>query len=105
MSLSDDRFYLMGNAHGYGFNRKLCFQARDSLFDCVDDPNTGAGNKFRCPDQLYAYEMWCPPDFRRIHSNMRRKNKIDAELYPDPEWINSVNQNQQTLKSGHFSLV
>ncbi len=102
MNVSDDRFYFIGNAHGYNFNRKLCFQARDALFDCVD--TTPNGNKYRCPDQLYAYEMWCPPDFRRIHSQMRRKSKIDAELY-DPAWVEKVNQDKQTIKTGHYSLV
>jgi hypothetical protein len=104
MNLSDDRFFFMGNAHGYNFNRKLCFQARDSLFDCVDDPNTGNGNKYRCPDQLYAYEMWCPTDFRRIHSAQRRKQKIDAEIYDD-DYVQKVNIDKQTLKSGHYGLV
>ena len=77
MNLSDDRFFVLGNSYNYNFNRKLCFQARDALFECVDDPTTGNGNKYKCPDQLYTYEMWCPPDFRRVHSNMRRKGKID----------------------------
>ncbi len=103
MSQSDDRFFFMGNAHGYNFNRKLCFQARDSLFDCVDS-EAGAGNKYRCPDQLYAYEMWCPVDFRRVHSQIRRKNKIDSEMY-DAEWVKKVNNDKQTLKSGHYGLV
>ena len=104
MNLSDDRFHFMGNFHGYNFNRKLCFQARDTLFECVDDPATGNGNKFRCPDQLYAYEMWCPPDFRRVHSQKRSKDKIDAQLY-DPEWVQKVNIDKQTIKSGHYGLV
>lgn len=91
MNLSDDRFYTMGNFHTYSFNRKLCFQARDSLFDCVDAQENG--NKFRCPDQLYAYEMWCPPDFRRMHSHKRRKAKIDEQMY-DPEWVDQVNRDK-----------
>jgi hypothetical protein len=36
MNLSDDKFYMLGNFHAYQFNRKLCFQAQDQLFDCVD---------------------------------------------------------------------
>jgi len=90
MNISDDRFYLMGNAHGNIFNRKLCFQARDALFSCVDDPSVGNGNKYRCPDQLYAYEMWCPVDFRRVHSQIRLKEKADAQLY-DQDWLQKVN--------------
>lgn len=104
MSLSDDRFALLGNAHGYNFNRKLCFQARDALFDCVDDANVGNGNKYRCPDQLYAYEMWCPVDFRRFHTQKRRKDRLDAQMY-DQDWVQSVNIDKQTIKTGHYGLV
>ena len=102
MNLSDDRFYMMGNAHGNIFNRKLCFQARDALFQCVDE--SGNGNKYRCPDQLYAYEMWCPADFRRVHSQMRLKEKTDAQLY-DAEWVARVNREKQTLTDQHYNLV
>jgi hypothetical protein len=77
MNISDDRFHYLGNFHMYKFNRKLCFQARDVLFECVDSSD-GNGNKYRCPDQLYAYEQWCPPDFRKTHSAQRRKDSIDA---------------------------
>ena len=79
MSYTDTKLFATGNPFNYNFNKKLCFQARDGLYDCVDQQENG--NKFRCPDQLYAYEMWCPPDFRRIHSSIRRKDKMDAELY------------------------
>ena len=103
MNEQDDRFYFMGNGSN-AFNRKLCFQARDSLFDCVDDPAVGNGNKYRCPDQLYAYEMWCPVDFRRIHSQIRRKHKIDAQIY-DQDWVERLNIEKQTLTSGHYNLV
>ena len=102
MTESSDRFFFMGNFHGYNFNRKLCFQARDTLYDCVD--THADGNKYKCPDQLYAYEMWCPPDFRRVHSQSRRKQKIDGDLY-DAQWVEQVNVGKQTLKSGHFGLV
>ena len=70
--LKDDKLALLGNTHleyGYGWNRKLCFEARDTLFSCTDSVG---GNKFKCPDELYAYEMWCPVDFRRMHSQKRR---------------------------------
>ena len=79
MNLSDDRLNFIGNFHNYAWNRKLCFEARDTLFDCVDAQENS--NKLRCPDQLYAYEMWCPPDFRKVHSANRRKEKIDTVLY------------------------
>lgn len=36
MSLSDTRFSLIGNTHTYAWNKKLCFEARDTFFGCVD---------------------------------------------------------------------
>lgn len=71
------------------FNRKVCFEARDTLFDCVDRQSNG--NKLRCPDELYAYEMHCPTEFRRIHTYERSKKKLDEEIY-DPNWVTSVNR-------------
>ena len=47
-TISDVKYLAMGNNNQFGWNKKLCFEARDSLFDCVDaQPN---GNKLRCPD-------------------------------------------------------
>lgn len=48
MNIQDDKFFLMGNSITYSWNKKLCFQARDSFYECVD--STENGNKFRCPD-------------------------------------------------------
>jgi hypothetical protein len=53
MSFGDDRFGLMSGQQGYQWNRKLCFQARDTLYGCVEAQENG--NKYRCPDELYAY--------------------------------------------------
>jgi len=72
MNVPDNHSFLLGNFHSYKYNKKLCFEARDSLFECVDQQENG--NKYRCPDQLYAYEMWCPPDFRKLHTSLRRKH-------------------------------
>ena len=74
-TLSDVKLFAMGNNQQQGWNKKLCFEARDSLYDCVDGQSNG--NKLRCPDQLYAYEMWCPTEFRRIHSHKRDMDKRD----------------------------
>ena len=77
--LSDNKYLLLGNNQQFGWNKKLCFEARDTLYDCVDaQPN---GNKLRCPDELYAYEMWCPNEFRLMHSAQRRKDKLDDIAY------------------------
>ena len=68
---SDLKIYALGNNAQYAFNKKLCFEARDTLYECVDSQENG--NKLRCPDQLYAYEMYCPADFRRVHTFQRSK--------------------------------
>ena len=71
MSKFETALFLQGNSQQMAFNKKLCFEARDSLYDCADAQDNG--NKMRCPDQLYAYEMWCPPEFRRMHSVYKAK--------------------------------
>ena len=96
-TMSDIKLFAMGNNSQFGWCKKLCFEARDSLYDCVDtQPN---GNKLRCPDQLYAYEMWCPTEFRRVHTHKRSKQQLDAEMY-DAEWVANVNREKQTLSVG-----
>ena len=67
-----------------GWNMKLCWEARDTLFGCVDKHENK--NKFRCPDELYAYEMWCPADFRRVASMNKLRQDRDALNY-DKEWL------------------
>lgn len=69
----EDRSYLIGNSTFYNFNRKLCFQARDALYECQDTHENK--NKFRCPDELFAYEKWCPGDFQKV--NTARKMEYD----------------------------
>jgi hypothetical protein len=65
---------------------------------------TSNGNKFRCPDELYAYEMWCPNDFRRMHSVQKRKADLDAEMY-DKELVDKINANKQYLGSGKWVVA
>ena len=97
----DMRFALLGNHYTSmnGWNKKLCFEARDTLFECVDSQENG--NKYRCPDELYAYEMWCPNDFRRIHSHLKRKGDLDAELF-EKEYVDKINKSKQTLSTGRW---
>ena len=35
-TFSDAKLFAMGNTHQPGWNKKLCFEARDSLYECVD---------------------------------------------------------------------
>ena len=96
-TVTDNKYFAMGNNAGHGWNKKLCFEARDSLYECVDkQPN---GNKLRCPDQLYAYEMWCPVEFRRLHTAKRSKQQLDESMY-DAQWVAQVNEMKQTINKG-----
>ena len=98
---SDIKFAFLGNhytSHN-GWNRKLCFEARDTFYACVDAQENG--NKYRCPDELYAYEMWCPNDFRRVHSQLKRRAALDGELY-DKESIDKLNKEKQTITTGRW---
>ena len=100
MANCDDKFYSLGNTFTYQWNRKVCFEARDTLFECVDQQDNG--NKFRCPDQLYAYEMWCPPEFRRVHSSVRRQHQRDALNYTQ-EYVDKVNREHQVIDTRKFT--
>ena len=82
-----------------GWNRKLCFESRDTLFQCADAQENK--NKFRCPDELYAYEMWCPGDFRRIHSQVKRKADREADMYSN-EFLSKLNSDKARIKKGRF---
>ena len=100
-SQRDSKLYFLNNSTmaTEGWNRKLCFEARDTLFQCVEAQENG--NKFRCPDELYAYEMWCPADFRRIHSMRYAKAKLDSEMF-DKAWVDKINESKQTIKGGRW---
>ena len=94
MNLNDVRVFQLGNGGQIAWNKKLCFEARDTFYDCVDEqPN---GNKYRCPDQMYAYEQWCPADFRRIHTAQRSQKQIDECIY-DSDWVAGVNKSKQSI--------
>ena len=82
-----------------GMNRKMCFQARDLLSDCTDaQPN---GNKMRCPDELYAYEMWCPADFRSVTQKNRRREEFDRKHY-NADYIADLNRRKQSVHNSNY---
>ena len=97
---NDGKIAFLGNHYmeHIGWNRKLCFEARDTLFSCTDEKG---GNKFKCPDELYAYEMYCPVGFRRIHAFRKRSGDRDAELY-SKEYLADINSDKAHIKSGIF---
>ena len=94
MSFLEDRLTLQGNYTQQVWNRKLCWEAKDTLFACVDRQENG--NKFRCPDELYAYEMWCPTEVRRLESVRRVKEQREATMF-DAEMLAKLNLEKQTI--------
>ena len=98
--MGDPKLAFLGNHYTeqHGWNRKLCFEARDTLFSCTEDKG---GNKFKCPDELYAYEMWCPTDFRRMQSVRKRAADRDADMYTK-SYIDNLNSERAHIKSGIF---
>ena len=100
--LSDYKYMSLGRNQQFGWNKKLCFEARDTLYDCVDaQPN---GNKLRCPDELYAYEMWCPTEVRRSFQARRSQQARDALNY-DADMIAELNYAKQNPRLGTMGPV
>lgn len=48
--------------------------------------------------------MWCPPEFRRVHSSIKRKEDVDSVLY-DPDWVRQVNLNKQRIRTEHYNFT
>lgn len=101
IKLSDSKLNYLGNhfTAQNGWNRKLCFEARDTLFACADSQENG--NKYRCPDELYAYEMWCPNDFRRLTSTKRRSDEMETLIY-DKTYVENINERNNTISGGRW---
>ena len=94
MSFLEDRLTLSGNYTQQVWNRKLCWEAKDTLFACADRQENG--NKFRCPDELYAYEMWCPTEVRRLESVRRVKEQREATMF-NADMLAKLNLEKQTI--------
>ncbi len=94
MSFLEDRMTSMGWGSQQSWNKKLCFEAKDTLFACVDKQENG--NKFRCPDELYAYEMWCPTEVKRLSSVQRRAEERDAALFTQ-SMLNQMSYEKQSI--------
>ena len=95
MSFLEDRLFHGGQYAQQSWNKKLCFEARDTLLSCVDaQPN---GNKYRCPDELYAYQMWCPTEVHRATSMKRVKEATDANIFTQ-EMLNKLSLQKQSLQ-------
>ena len=53
------------------YNMNLCFQANDSYYKCIDDQNVPLDkiNKFKCINEMYAFEQNCHP----VHISRSKK--------------------------------
>ena len=99
--VQDGKIQFLSNSYTAqnGWNKKLCFEARDTLFSCADAQENG--NKFRCPDELYAYEMWCPNDFRRLQSVRKRRSDLENEIY-DKSMVDKINSERASISKGKW---
>ena len=77
----------------------MCFAASETLIECAEAQENG--NKYRCPDELYAYEQWCPNDFRRMNSIFKRRADRDEEMYTK-EYIDNINSEKLRIKKGRY---
>jgi hypothetical protein len=48
--------------------------------------------------------MWCPNDFRRMHSVMKRKSDLDDQMY-DKELVDKINADKQYLYTGKWVVA
>ena len=100
MSLfTDDKLFLLGNQGVYNYNKSLCFQATDLLKACTDKQDNK--NRFRCPDELYAYEMYCPPDYQTIERQRQRKQALDEQTY-NKDWLARINYERQVVHANVY---
>ena len=83
------------------FNRKLWFQAFDSLNEWIESQENK--NKFRCPDQLYAYEQWCPRDFQTFHAIERYDYDVKRNVF-DADYLKSMFREKQSIENpAHYN--
>ena len=74
------------------YNKKLCFHAYNSLKECATT------NKYRCPDELYAYEQWCPPQFQAIKAQEKYFYDLEKDTFTE-DFLKSVNRGRQAMYS------
>jgi hypothetical protein len=72
------------------FDKRLCFQAHDNYFECIESQNTKTPNKFLCIDQLYSYEAYCTTDFIYRRKQRYEINKQDKEIWTQNQ-LNLIN--------------
>ncbi len=63
------------------FDRRLCFQAHDQYYECIENQNSDSPNKFLCLDQLYNYQTYCPVDFIYKRKQRYLNNQRDMKLW------------------------
>ena len=92
--------YMVGQSTYYQWNKKLCLSARDALYECQDAQENK--NKFRCPDELYAYDKWCPADFQKVNAHRRAEKQVD-EATIDQAWLDRLNYEKQVPSGENYA--
>ena len=98
---SDQHKFHVGQSFYYQWNKKMCFQAYDTLKSCVAQHDNE--NKYRCPDELFAYEQWCPTDFQANMRQRNRQEKLDKIVY-DQEFLDTLHKQKQSIYSERYQF-
>ena len=96
----DNYLYMTGATEYHTFNKKLWFQAYDALNEWVEAQENK--NKYRCPDQLYAYEQWCPREFQTFYGIVRYNYDIQRNVF-DTDYLKSIYREKQDLQSTNYN--
>lgn len=87
---------------GFSGESRLCFQANDDYFKCIDDQNVPFEkiNKFKCINELYEFEMYCKPSFITLRKRLYESHRNKKEIFPIKEQLDYLN-----LRSHYLSVM
>lgn len=100
----------LGNyMHYYNTDIRLCYQAAEDYFSCLDNQNKSIKdlNKFKCLNQMYQMEMYC--DSRQIYNlklDYLRLRK-DKEIFTPAklEYLNLKATYMQSMKADELDAI
>jgi hypothetical protein len=96
-SLSTGKGNIYGNGSGrpgpQWWDRRLCFQAHDDYYNCIDKQDEKSKiygylldlNKFLCMNELYTYETYCPTEVIKSRKYMYVADKRDKAMFTQEE--------------------
>lgn len=82
-------------------NTRLCWQAHDEYYSCIDEIQNKdkAINKYKCMNQLYAYESYCHPHFIKSRQLYHALELRDRNLWTQDQ-IDLINFNRSKMHTG-----